>query len=76
MNGSRVASVRDRCDTVVGVDERNLNFFFNPSFFTWEPPGINDKSEFDDLLLWMTREELSLAIPGDIPRLPQMIMPY
>ena len=26
--------------------------FFNRSFFVWEPPG----EEFDDLLLWMTRE--------------------
>ena len=33
---------------------------FNLSFFVWEPPG----EEFDDLLLWMTREELSVAISG------------
>ena len=45
---------------------------FNNSFFVWEPPG----EEFDDLLLWMTREELSVAVPGDIPPLPRMIIPF
>ena len=46
--------------------------FSNPSFFVWEPPG----EEFDDLLLWMTREELSVAVPGNIPPLPRIIIPF
>ena len=45
---------------------------FNRSFFVWGPPG----EEFDDLLLWMTREELSVAVPGNIPPLPRMIIPF
>ena len=45
---------------------------FNPSFFAWEPPG----DEFDDLLLWITREELTTSISGRIPRLPTMVVPY
>ena len=45
---------------------------FNPSFFVWEPPG----DEFDDLLMWMTREELTTNISGDIPKLPTMVVPY
>ena len=51
-------------------------FRFNLSFFVWEPPGAGNKSGFDDLLLWMTREELSVAAPGRIPRLPRMMVPY
>ena len=49
---------------------------FNFSFFVWEPPGAGNKSGFDDLLLWMTREELSVATPGRILRLPRMMVPY
>ena len=45
---------------------------FNPSFFVWEPPG----DEFDDLLLWITREELTTSISGNIPKLPTMVVPY
>ena len=52
-------------DVVIGV---------SPALFVWEPPGIGDKSDFDDLLLWMTREELSLAVPGEIPPLPRMVV--
>ena len=56
------------------------------SFFVWETPGLGalgpGQSEnlgrlgFDDLLLWMTREELSLAVPGRIPPLPRMVVAY
>ena len=49
-----------------------LQIPLNRSFFVWEPPG----EEFDDLLLWMTREELSVAVPGNIPPLPRMIIPF
>ena len=31
---------------------------------------------FDDILLWMTREELALAVRGDIPPLPRMVIAY
>ena len=49
---------------------------FHLSFFAWEPPGVSRRGEFDDLLLWMTREELSLAAPGRIPPLPPMVIGY
>ena len=49
---------------------------YNPGSFVWQPPGINDASDFDDLLLWGTRGELSAWIPGGIPLLPPMVMAY
>ena len=80
VNGGRDFSgdpfnVNPRCPRVHGLHE-NQQFSFNESFFVWEPPGIGDKSGFDDLLLWMTREELSLAAPGQIPPLPPMVIAY
>ena len=51
-----------------------LSLQFNRSFFVWQPPGARHQGEFDDLLLWMTREELSLAVPGRIPPLPRMVV--
>ena len=48
----------------------------NYSFFVWQPPGIGDKSDFDDLLVWKTREELTAVVRGPIPRLPHMAIPY
>ena len=65
----------DRCVLVDGVGPTfsgGFPDFFNLSFFVWEPPG----EEFDDLLLWMTREELSVAVPGNIPPLPRIIIPF
>ena len=65
----------ERCLIVNGVGPAFPGGFpdlFNRSFFVWEPPG----EEFDDLLLWMTREELSVAVPGNIPPLPRMIIPF
>ena len=49
---------------------------YNPASFVWQPPGINDASDFDDLLLWGTRGELSVQVPGNIPLLPPMVMAY
>ena len=65
----------DRCAILFGVGPAFSGGSpepFNRSFFVWEPPG----EEFDDLLLWMTREELSVAVPGNIPPLPRMIIPF
>ena len=49
---------------------------YNPGSFVWQPPGISDGSDFDDLLLWGTRGELSAWVPGNIPLLPPMVMAY
>ena len=49
---------------------------YSPGSFVWQPPGINDDSDFDDLLLWGTRGELSAWVPGNIPLLPPMVMAY
>ena len=74
MNGFRTSSGL-RCGGMAGIMDGET-FPLNQSFFVWEPPGIGDKSGFDDLLLWMTREELSLAVPGRIPPLPRMVVAY
>ena len=64
----------ERCGLLFGPSPGRSRFAtsFNHSFFVWEPPG----EEFDDLLLWMTREELSVAVPGKIPPLSRMIIPF
>ena len=49
---------------------------YNAASFVWQPPGIGDASNFDDLLVWHTRGELSAAIRGNIPRLPPMQIAY
>ena len=49
---------------------------YNPGSFVWQPPGIGDGGDFDDLLLWGTRGELSAWVPGNIPLLPPMVMAY
>ena len=55
---------------------RTGGFHLVYSFFVWQPPAIGDKSDFDDLLVWKTRGELTAAIHGRIPRLPHMAIPY
>ena len=52
------------------------NVNYSPGSFVWQPPGISDGSDFDDLLLWGTRGELSAWVPGNIPLLPPMVMAY
>ena len=49
---------------------------YSPGSFVWQPPGIGDGGDFDDLLLWGTRGELSAWVPGNIPLLPPMVMAY
>ena len=49
---------------------------FSAASFAWRPPGINNDGDFDDLLLWGTRGELSAWVPGNIPLLPPMVMAY
>ena len=59
-----------RCPQMVWANFRANRL--NPSLFVWEPPG----DEFDDMLMWMTREELTAKISGNIPKLPPMVVPY
>ena len=49
---------------------------YNTASFVWQPPGIGDRSDFDDLLSWHTRGELTAEIRGNIPRLPHMQIAY
>ena len=79
VNGSRIAPMQfypitsaTRCPQMFWVSPPRGAQIFNPSFFVWEPPG----DEFDDLLLWITREELTTSISGNIPKLPTMVVPY
>ena len=57
-----------------GIFVEEVNY--SPGSFVWQPPGISDNSDFDDLLLWGTRGELSAWVPGNIPLLPPMVMAY
>ena len=63
------------CPEVVGnfLGERGAE---NQSSFIWLPPGRRDHGDFDDMLVWMTRGELTGAIRGRIPRIPPMIIAY
>ena len=47
-----------------------------PWVFVWEPQGGDyGRSRYDDLLAWMTREELNLALgAGVIPELPPLVI--
>ena len=49
---------------------------YNTASFVWQPPGIGDRSDFDDLLSWHTRGELTRKIQGNIPMLPHMQIAY
>ena len=59
-----------------GYGRFGVDVLYNPGSFVWQPPGINDGGDFDDLLLWGTRGELSAWVPGNIPLLPPMVMAY
>ena len=75
VNGARVSAGASCLD--VGGSIPNMSVLpLNSSFFVWEPPGIKDRGDFDDLLVWKTREELTTAIRGRIPRLPHMVIAY
>ena len=54
---------------VVGVE-------LHPWVFVWEPQGGDyGPARYDDLLAWMTREELNLALgAGVIPELPPLVI--
>ena len=53
-----------------------ISVLYNTASFVWQPPGIGDRSDFDDLLVWNTRGELTAKIRGNIPRLPPMQFAY
>ena len=48
----------------------------NPSIFVWEPisSGLSGRKNFDDLLIWMTRQELVSGIGSGIPRSSPLII--
>ena len=88
VNGARLSPSNENCPPVhrwfASDSEEELRP--NLSFFVWEPPGPGalgpdmlanrdrPRLGFDDVLLWMTREELALAVPGSIPPLPRMVV--
>ena len=63
------------CPQVVGnfLGERGAE---NQSSFIWLPLGSRDHGDFDDMLVWATRGELTGAIRGRIPRIPPMVIAY
>ena len=63
------------CALLAGEFSGN-RFLYNPASFVWQPPGIGDASDLDDLLVWGTRGELTRSIRGNIPRLPKMQIAY
>ena len=73
MNATRLAPGNDsarRCPPLRGLangaDATGTELL--PSVFVWEPPGGGYAvRKFDDLLSWMTREELSLATVTPLP---------
>ena len=65
----------DFCVQIRG-DFAGMPILYNTASFVWQPPGIGDKSDFDDLLVWHTRGELTRSIRGNIPRLPKMQFAY
>ena len=76
MNAARLAPGNEsarRCPPLRGLANRAdaTGTELLPSVFVWEPPGGGYAArKFDDLLSWMTREELSLAMGGGIPESP------
>ena len=77
-NGARLTSpdlTITPCIPIVGFFA-GWSVYFGTASFVWQPPGISDGSDFDDLLLWGTRGELSAWVPGNIPLLPPMVMAY
>ena len=72
----RTAGVRLASGCFNGGGRFGVEVNYSPGSFVWQPPGISDGSDFDDLLLWGTRGELSAWVPGNIPLLPPMVMAY
>ena len=50
--------------------------WLGPASFVWQPPAVGDADDFDDLLAWSTRGELTAEMRGNIPRLPKMQFAY
>ena len=79
MNAARLAPGNEsarRCPPLRGLANRAdaTGAELLPSVFVWEPPGGGYAArKFDDLLSWMTREELSLAMGGGIPESPSPV---
>ena len=83
INGTRLSPDKQRgsrrCSRVfyeITLLGSRVQFSGRESSFVWEPPGVAGDNEFDDLLLWMTREELTTAMTGSIPGLPKMHIAY
>ena len=79
-NAARITSEKFRLnsDACVSIEGGfgGSRVLYNTASFVWHPPGNDDKSDFDDMLVWMTRGELTGAIRGRIPRIPPMIIAY
>ena len=67
-----------RCRPFRGVESAAdaIGVALQPWVFVWEPQGGDyGPGRYDDLLAWMTREELYLALGiGDIPALPPLVI--
>ena len=67
-----------RCRPFRGVESGAdvVGVRLHPWIFVWEPQGGDyGPARYDDLLAWMTREELNLALgAGAIPELPPLVI--
>ena len=71
--GTPISACIPTTGNFAGADNGTL---YNTASFVWQPPGVGDASDFDDLLSWHTRGELTGKIRGNIPRLPHMQIAY
>ena len=75
MSFGGVNASHDFCSPI-DADFAGKSVLYNPASFVWQPPGVGDASDFDDLIAWHTRGELTAEIRGNIPRLPKMQFAY
>ena len=74
-NAARYTSAPDRNSGFCVYPSANVGWF-NTASFVWQPPAVGDADDFDDLLAWSTRGELTAEMRGNIPRLPHMQFAY
>ena len=76
--GNGAAAADRRCLPFRGVESESdvVGVALHPWVFVWEPQGGDyGPARYDDLLAWMTREELNLALgAGAIPELPPLVI--
>ena len=74
--GNGVAGADRRCPPLFGLSSSAdaVGVELLPSVFVWEPQvGGYGRRVFDDMLLWMTREELALEAGRNAPRLRPLV---